>query len=664
MPTIAQIRKLFQDGQEISLGEIRPVIVESWKRSRAFGVSGEEVDQTLLSAEELAQRISCRQRFYDIAIPMLESLYQFTKGSGFMLILSDEEGYILRIIGDPEIMQISKNTVEGANRSERIWGTNGVGTVLETKEPIQVFGDEHYYSPHVDWVCSGAPIFHPDGSLAGSLCLSGMRSQVTHHTLGMAVATAEAITRHYKMQATYDELEVTRSDLNIMLENSRSGILLMDRDFRVQRANTKAAQMLFCSPDELRGAELDKLVGSDFLSADARNKGLKSSNQSGSIVRDGVTYRFSISIHAVGNGNWVVIFEKEESVHRRVNRIIGSEARFRVEDIVGQSATIGEAKELAEIAAGNKTNVLLLGESGTGKEVFAQAIHNASDRRDGPFIAINCAAIPKSLIESELFGYEGGSFTGSKREGHAGKFELANGGTILLDEIGDMPFDVQASLLRVLQNREVTRLGSTKSIKIDVRIIAATNQDLSARIQQGLFRRDLYYRLNVFTIQTPPLHARGGDVRLLADYFLRKYAAGIAGCRVVGFTQEAYERMERYAWPGNVRELENAVERAVYLGKAPYIAAGDLMLESDAAPVREMPVAPAASQAVTEHPSLSRNAPVSIKADERERIERALRMSGGNVKRAAELLEISRRTLYRKLDKYRIDCAWIRENER
>lgn len=664
MPTIAQIRKQFQNGQEISLDEIRPVIVESWKRSRAFGVSGEEVDQTLLTPRELAGRIACRQRFYDIAIPMLESLYQFTKGSGFMLILSDEEGYILHIIGDPEIMQISRNTVEGANRSERIWGTNGVGTVLETREPIQVFGDEHYYSPHVDWVCSGAPIFRPDGSLAGSLCLSGMRSQVTRHTLGMAVATAEAITRQYKMQETYDELETTRSDLNIMLENSRSGILLLDRDFRVQRANTKAAQMLFCTPEELMGAELDKRVGPDFLPRETGSPTGKSGSRSGSVVRDGVTYRFSVNAHAVGNGNWVVIFEKEESVHRRVNRIIGSEARFRIEDIVGRSAAIDEAKELAGIAAGNRTNVLLLGESGTGKEVFAQAIHNAGDRRDGPFIAINCAAIPKSLIESELFGYEGGSFTGSKREGHAGKFELANGGTILLDEIGDMPFDVQASLLRVLQNREVTRLGSTRSIKIDVRIIAATNQDLSLRIQQGLFRRDLYYRLNVFTIQIPSLGARGGDVRLLADYFLGKYAAGIAGCQVVGFTPDAYERMERYGWPGNVRELENAVERAVYLGKAPYIGAGDLMLGKDADTVREPSPLPAAGAERAGETGAFRGEPVSIRADEREKIERALRMSGGNVKRAAELLEISRRTLYRKLDKYRIDCAWIRANER
>ena len=656
MASIAEIRKLFQLGSDVSLDEIRPEIAESWKRSRAFGVTGGEVESNLLPPHELEARIDRRRRLYDVALPVMESLYQFTRSTGFMLVLSDEEGYILRVIEDPETVHIAKDIAEGANRSERTWGTNGVGTVLETCKPIQVFGDEHYYNQHYDWVCSGAPIFHPDGSLAGCFCLSGMREQVTRHTLGMAVATAEAITRQYK-------LETTRLDLNTMLENSRSGILLLDQNFRVRRANTKAAQMLFCTPEILTGSNLTTLVGPDFLAVRSKQIYQKQPNQSGFVVRGGITHRFSINIHEVDHGNWVVLFEKEESVHRRVNRIIGSEARFRLEDIVGCSDSIREARELAQIASGNQANVLLLGESGTGKEIFAQAVHNASDRRDGPFIAINCGAIPKSLIESELFGYEGGSFTGSKREGHAGKFELANGGTLLLDEIGDMPFDVQATLLRVLQNREVTRLGSTKSIKIDVRIIAATNQDLSARIQQGLFRQDLYYRLNVFTIRIPPLRARKEDVRLLADYFLQKFSTGITDCKVVGFAPETYERMEQYDWPGNVRELENAVEQAAYLGKSAYILADDLMLtlnapqtpENNQKQRKEAETARRlAMQRQPQHTSLALN------ADEKERIEHALRLSSGNIKRTAELLEIGRCTLYRKMKKYNIDYSEIR----
>lgn len=222
------------------------------------------------------------------------------------------------------------------------------------------------------------------------------------------------------------------------------------------------------------------------------------------------------------------------------------------------------ALRLGQIAAQTPSNVLITGESGTGKELFAQAIHNASDRRNGPFVAINCGALPKSLIESELFGYEGGTFTGARREGCAGKFELANGGTIFLDEIGDMPFDVQVALLRVLQSHEVSRLGSSKTIKVDVRVISATNKDLLAAIDNNQFRSDLYYRLNVFGIAIPPLRERAGDVRLLADYFLQKYTSFSGHC-LSGFTEAAYALLEEYEWRGNIRELENAVERAVYL---------------------------------------------------------------------------------------------------
>ena len=292
---------------------------------------------------------------------------------------------------------------------------------------------------------------------------------------------------------------------------------------------------------------------------------------------------------------------------------------------------------------------MLTGESGTGKELFAQAIHSASERGDRAFIAINCGSLPRSLIESELFGYERGAFTGAKREGQAGKFELANGGTLFLDEIGDMPADVQVSLLRVLQNKEIVRIGGSHPIKIDVRVIAATNKDLLKAIENNTFRSDLYYRLNVLSIHIPALRERGGDVRVLANYFLKKYGSDSAK-PVQGFTDEAYQLLEHYTWPGNIRELENAMERATIVGQEEFITAADL------------PEAVRSSSPEVERQRGANHLDTdgSLSGAEQSIILRALEEKNGNVTEAALLLGVSRRTLYRKLQKYGIKSRQVR----
>ena len=246
------------------------------------------------------------------------------------------------------------------------------------------------------------------------------------------------------------------------------------------------------------------------------------SNRTISFERGEGKHTISLSVESTGHQEYVAQIEQLSSLHKRVNNIMGNEAHFRFQDIIGISPAMGEAVRMAKIAAQNDASVFLSGESGTGKELFAQAIHNASSRRRGPFIAVNCGALPKSLIEAELFGYEGGSFTGARRDGCAGKFELANGGTIFLDEIGDMPVDVQITLLRVLQNREVRRIGASKALRIDVRVITATNRDLEQLVDSKVFREDLFYRINVFRINIPSLRERTGDVRQLAGFFLAK----------------------------------------------------------------------------------------------------------------------------------------------
>jgi transcriptional regulator with PAS, ATPase and Fis domain len=248
---------------------------------------------------------------------------------------------------------------------------------------------------------------------------------------------------------------------------------------------------------------------------------------------------------------------------------------FEFSDIMGTSPAIMRAKELALRAAAGDATVLLRGESGTGKEMFAHAIHRASRRASGPFVVINCGAIPESLLESEVFGYEGGAFTGARREGKVGRFELAHGGSLLLDEIGELPPSLQVKLLRVLQDRVVERVGGSRPRRTDVRILAATNQDLERATRQGRFREDLYYRLNVLPIEIPPLRARGGDVVVLAEFLLKQHRWSTPS-KASGFTGVALDVLSAYSWPGNVRELESAVQFALHVEHGELIDAGSL----------------------------------------------------------------------------------------
>jgi transcriptional regulator with PAS, ATPase and Fis domain len=255
--------------------------------------------------------------------------------------------------------------------------------------------------------------------------------------------------------------------------------------------------------------------------------------------------------------------------------LLESKQMFTFDDIISKSSCVEQVKEIARKVSTNNSTVLIRGESGTGKELFARAIHSESPRRHAPFIAINCASIPDNLLESELFGFEGGSFTGARPQGQIGKFELANGGTLFLDEIGDLPIHLQPKLLRVLQENSFTRIGGNDMIETDVRLIAATNKSLEKMIEDGLFREDLYYRLNVIPIMLPPLRARKDDIPLLCNYLLKKYCAKL-GTESKTFSSEAEKIFNAYHWPGNVREMENLIEYLVNVTRDNVITAENI----------------------------------------------------------------------------------------
>jgi two-component system NtrC family response regulator/two-component system response regulator HydG len=322
------------------------------------------------------------------------------------------------------------------------------------------------------------------------------------------------------------------------------------------------------------------------------------------------------------------------------------QGKYRFENLVGESPDMLSAFKTVQQVASSSASVLLLGESGTGKELFAQALHQNSPRRNKPFVKVACAALPETLLESELFGHEKGSFTGATYM-RAGRFEMADGGTLFLDEIGDISPTVQVKLLRFLQDREFERVGGNRTFKVDVRIVAATHRDLQKKLEDGSFREDLYYRLNVIEIHIPPLRDRPGDIPILAHHFLKRFAES-NGKEVRGFSDEALALLLQHRWPGNVREMENAIERAVILS-----------MESTLTPVHFPTVRRVAigmPSGVTGDRAQGVSIPGSAMADiEREAILRTMEAVGGNTSRAAALLQISARKIQYKLKEYRME---------
>ncbi len=305
--------------------------------------------------------------------------------------------------------------------------------------------------------------------------------------------------------------------------------------------------------------------------------------------------------------------------------------------MIGRSPAIHRIISLIEQVAATSASVILIGESGTGTELAARMIHAGSSRRDGPFVAINCAAVPESLIESELFGHERGAFTGAS-DRRAGCFERANGGTLLLDEITEMKLDMQAKLLRVLEDRKVLRLGGSREITVDVRILAASNRELQRAIREGWLRADLYYRLNVLSIEFPPLRDRIEDVLILAERFIRAFNREHRKA-VEGIARDCLDALKAHSWPGNVRELRNAIERAVIMSKSPMLSVGDLPKELS-------------SQRGPEVGFMVRLGS-TLEEVENELIARTISFAGGNKSRAAQILGVGRRTIYKQLERYK-----------
>lgn len=338
----------------------------------------------------------------------------------------------------------------------------------------------------------------------------------------------------------------------------------------------------------------------------------------------------------------------ERNNRKLADKILHGRAIYTFDKIIGKNEKVKKLIDYSKKIADSKSTVLITGESGTGKEIFAQAIHNYGIRRDKPFIAVNCGAIPNTLIESELFGYEEGAFTGAKKGGNPGKFEIAEGGTIFLDEIGEMPQDMQIRLLRVIEEGVLSRIGGGKQIPIDVRIIAATNKDLKHEVEQGNFRKDLYYRLNVLPIHLPALRERKEDIPELVNYYLKKTSKKLNKV-CMEIPEEYMDYLKNYHWPGNIRELENIIELIVNSEELQRNLNNEIEISNQDEVKKDLN---------------DLDTYLTLEQVEKQHIIKVIKETKGNLTSAAKILDIGRNTLYRKIEKYNIDCSKVEHSSK
>jgi sigma-54 dependent transcriptional regulator, acetoin dehydrogenase operon transcriptional activator AcoR len=603
------------------------VITNSWLRAREAYHLNPEALQPIQSETEEALFERCHgDEAFGLVQPVLKDFASRLDLSDHVLAYFDQNGWMLSIDGDPRVVHGLEDTCfrPGTNWAESSAGTNGPGTALAEGRPIEVFASEHYVELWQRWSCAAAPIRLPGlAEPIGIIDLTGPWDVRRRQALMVVQAIARAIQERIQA-ATSVRDEVVRYAFQAAHE-AGDALLAVDTRGYVIALNDAAARRRIVESLVLPSA-MQEAISHAF-----RHSGL---GEVSLVSPDGLPLVASLVRHEnapVG----AILRVTDIPGATRVRKPSVPSTRYDFSNIQGQSKALAEALRLARAASGNDLPVILCGESGTGKELFAHSIHSSSGRRAGPFVAVNCGGLPPQLIEAELFGYEAGAFTGAKREGNVGRCELADRGTLFLDEVSELPPSAQTALLRVLQEREVVRLGGFTPRMVNVRVIAATNKLLEEEIRAGRFREDLYYRLNVLTIPVPPLRERKGDVPLLANVFLAEAESAMHRGKLE-FSREAVAAMNAHAWPGNIRELKNAVMRAVATSSESTIGASDLMLSAPKPEDLPKPIAASGPKAR-----------ISMRDLDREEVLAAIEASDWNFALAARRLNVSRMTLYR-----------------
>ena len=631
------------------------VIQKSHARSILNGLEEDRLfPRKILRGRELEILLDNNQYLIETSLPFIKNLYTLVKGSGFVITLTDSEGCILELTGDTDTMRDASlfEMIPGAYMNEESVGTNAMALAIEEDRPIQLTAQEHFINAYHRWTCSSSPIHNIDEEIIGVLNLMGKKDQVHPHTLGLVVATVNSIEQQFRNLKLNKDLSETSGFLDAVINNLSYATFTLNTLGYINRVNKTAVKIFDISRSELFGKHISKYLNRWQEIWNAVQSGDKMLDEEVTVhgmPKSGVFVMSAMPILTEDNQfNGVVLtFRDMKRVYNMVNKYTGMKAHYTFSDIIGSSPNMRRLIEFAEKVSDSPSTILINGESGTGKEVFAQSIHNASSRRDAGFVAVNCGAIPEQLFESELFGYDDGAFTGARKGGKPGKFELANGGTLLLDEVGEMPTDMQVKLLRALQEGVITRVGGNKPIPVDVRIIAATNKDLKMLVDEKKFRLDLYYRLSVIPLKIPALRERGEDIRTLIEFFLRSKAFKLKK-NIPELDSEVYQILMRYEWPGNVRELENFIEKTVNLD-------GAIMLDvENEQAFRQKYLNPEATKKGKDSVMADSSPIRSLAEIEKDAILCTLERLNGNKTQVAKLLGIGRNTLYLKAKQYGI----------
>jgi sigma-54 dependent transcriptional regulator, acetoin dehydrogenase operon transcriptional activator AcoR len=648
----------FINSGEVDESIVRKEIADSWKRCRASGLDPyrTKIDSTLpLDCHQREALFARKQDLLTVSRRFIKDLHQLIGPLEMVIFLTDEDGFILEAVGEGGIWDfcLLSGAQAGGSLCEKVSGTSALDLVMNTGEPAQVFAQEHFFRLLHGATSTATPILEENGQLYGILEIVVFNKIVLKHphTLGMAIAAGKAIENHLHLLRESEKVRISNDYLQTVIDQMPKGLILLDQNGKITHVNAPIKKMLNLNKEEILGQPFGDLLPHPSLLRLLESK-TESLFKEVIIEKEGKNTRYLSTIKKIINdegksvGRYLALEEMKE-VKRLVQKITGATAQYSFGDIIGEARVIKEVIGFGFTASQSTATVLIVGESGTGKEMVAQAIHNASLRNEGPFVAINCAALPADLIESELFGYEEGSFTGASKKGRPGKFELSDEGTLFLDEIDKMPLQMQAKLLRVLQDKRILRLGGNQYIPIDTRIIAACNTSLKDLIAKNIFREDLYYRLNVLQILIPPLRYRKEDIPLLVDFFICEKSRNI-GKKIKGIQKEALTYLSSLDWPGNVRELENCIERGIHLTKHEMLGVEDVMTVEDQTPLQSgiMPESGSSQK--------DRSMDGSLTQVEKETILMAIREEQGNLKRAAKRLGIGRSTLYNKIRKYGI----------
>lgn len=632
---------------------VRQVVAHSWERCASTGVDPKaHGSRRNVTPGELTRRQTASRGLLRAAAEICEEAKQLLADTGSMILLTDAQGIVLSAVGDPRIVKAGGeeiNLVVGADWGEVTAGTNGIGTALAVKTPVLIHAAEHFCALTKVWTCAGAPLRDPvDGTLLGLVDMSGHKETFQPHNLGLTVMIARRIEAALMRQLETERRMLIEYSARVQRDARSDGLLIVDKKGRIINHDEHTAELPTArgraaggpGPATLaRGRpllrRLDEACGFDLALA-----------QQNGIDPDHIVPVYNDGKDLIGA---IVVTPSTASRHAApVVRL----AAFK--SIVGASACMVQAIDRAVRIAVHRGVVLIHGETGAGKELFARAIHDAGPCAAGPYITFNCGAVSKDLIATELFGYIRGAFTGAAPGGNIGRFARAHDGTLCLDEIGELPLDLQPYLLRVLEEGFVYRVGDTTPHPVNVRVIALTNRDLRQEVERGRFRRDLYYRLNVSTLNLPPLRERTGDLELLAEHFLdvlsKRY--GVAPRRFGG---DVLKVLNTYPWPGNVRELRNAIESALLLSDRELI--DRTLLPDEVANFgtphrRDASHSSRVPRTKETHVTSEESNSFDLRTLEKERIAQTLQRFDGNISLAASALGIARSTLYRRIERY------------